>query len=146
MQAKRIVVNEANAPAGSGVSAVLSVPLEPREAVNFHNIWASCSIEPQDSNANCQGTWVLFYLRDPTSGLKNWTDSLINLETFNAFIIACGVFSASNESPYTQSNVHPLTSRTLEAGGRLVMSATITGITAGLASTRVMLCAHSTRK
>jgi len=144
-QAKRIQVNETNAGAGVGIAVALSVPTDPREEVNFHNIWGSVTVEPQDAGANCQGTWVLFIKR-VGGAIPNWTDGLINSEVNNYFIIACGVFSASNESPYNSGPIHPQSSRTLNPGDDLVLSSTITGITAGLASDRVMLCAHTTRK
>ena len=146
MQAKRIVVAESNDTAGLQTAAILSVPLEPREEVNFHNIWLGLTVEPQDAAANCQGTWVLYVEPDTTAPLFSFTDSIVNLENRNNQIVACGVFSASNESPFTMVPVQIKTSRNLEAGSRLIMSSTITGITAGAASNRVMLCAHVTRK
>ena len=145
MQAKRIQVNESNLGAGSSVTVVLAVPSDPREEVNFHNIWAGVSVEPQDAAANCQGTWVLYILRGNTTAVTA-TDANINNEIFNTVIIGCGVFSAANESPWTSEPIHPSTSRTLQAGDSLALVCTVTGITAGLASARVMLCAHTTRK
>ncbi len=145
MQAKRIQIGEANRTAGQQVTATFVVPTDPREEVNFHNIWASVSVEPQDAGANCQGTWVLMVARENTT-IPTLTDAVINGETNNAIIIACGVFSASNESTFNSGPIHPQSSRTLQAGDQLVILAVITGITAGAASTRVMLCAHTTRK
>ncbi len=145
MQAKRIQVNEANLGAGVTTSVDLSVPTDPREEVNFHNIWAGVSVEPQDTDANAQGTWVLFILRENATSI-GWTDVILNNETNNPIIIACGIFSCSNQSPFNLDPVNPKTSRTLQPGDRLRLSATVTGITAGLASTRVLLCAHTTRK
>ncbi len=146
MQAKRIQVLESNDGAGASTTVVLQAPLEPREEINFHNIWGSVSVEPVTAGANCQGTWVLYYVPDPAKVLINWTDAVVNLENENIFIIACGVYSASNETPYNSGPIHPTTSRTLPAGGRLVLGSTVTGITADTASNRVMLCAHTTRK
>ncbi len=45
-QAKRIQVNEANDGVAAQTSARLDVPTEPREEVNFHNIWGSVTVEP----------------------------------------------------------------------------------------------------
>ena len=144
MQAKRININESNNGAGANTSAKLIVPTDPREEVNFHNIWGSVTVEPQDADANAQGTWVLYILRENMVD-TSFVDININNETNNAYIIACGVWSASNQSPFTIS-VHPETSRTLRPGDSLQLQSTVTGITAGLASNRVMLCAHTTRK
>ncbi len=145
MQAKRIQVFEGNDGAGGNTFTFLEAPTEPREEINFHNIWASVSVEPQDAAANCQGTWVLMINRE-NSIVANLTDVIVNNETNNADIIACGVYSASNETPYNSGAINPKTSRTLQAGDQLVIYCGVTGITAGLASVRVMICAHTTRK
>ncbi len=145
MQAKRIAVKEQNEGAGSEVSATLETPSDPREETNFHNIWGSVSVEPQNAGANCQGTWILLIVREGVT-LSTMTDTVVNSEVHNANIIACGVFSCSNESPYNSGPIHPETSRNLGPGDALLLSSVITGITAGLASNRVMLCAHVTRK
>ncbi len=144
MQAKRIQVAEVNTGVGANVNVTLAVPTEPREEVNFHNIWGSVSCEPQNAGANAQGTWALFILRENAT-FPTLTDVVVNGETHNISIMACGCWSASNESPFNIS-VNPKTSRTLQAGDRLVLTSVSTGITAGLVSSRVMLCAHTTRK
>ncbi len=145
MQAKRITVGESNDGVSGQTTASLETPTSPREETNFHNIWASVSVEPQDTDANAQGTWVLFILRENATA-PVFTDSNINAENNNAVIIACGVWSASNQTPFNSGPIHPATSRTLQAGDKLQLQSTVTGITAGLASNRVMLCAHVTRK
>ena len=145
MQAKRIQVAEGNDGLSGSTEVELLVPTDPREEVNFHNIWGSVTVEPQDAAANCQGTWVLFLLRENAT-IPTFTDTVTNGESNNAVIIACGVWSASNETPYNSGPIHPATSRTLMPGDRLMLQSVVTGITAGLASNRVMLCAHTTRK
>ena len=145
MQAKRIQVLETNDGVAGATTVVLQAPTDPREEINFHNIWGSVSVEPQDAAANCQGTWVLMLVPD-NMVTPVLTDAVVNLEQFNGIIIACGVWSAANESPYNSGPIHPTTSRTLQAGDSLILQSIVTGITAGLASNRVMLCAHTTRK
>ncbi len=145
MQAKRIAVNEQNLGAGGQVEAGLLTPVDPREEVNFHNIWIGASAEPQNAGANAQGTWVL-YLRRENAGSVTFTDAVINTETHNPIIIACGVWSTSNESAWSLVPTQMKTSRTLSPGDQLTMSCIATGVTAGLVSLRVMICAHTTRK
>jgi len=145
MQAKRIGILESNLGVGGQVAISITVPTEPREEVNFHNIHASVSVEPQDTDANCQGTWVLELLPENMPG-NTYTDGTVNAETANAVIIAIGVFSASNQTPFNSGDINPKTSRNAKAGDLLRMVATVTGITAGLASTRVLLFANTTRK
>ncbi len=144
-QAKRIQVNEVNTGVGGNTSVQLIVPTDPREEVNFHNIWGSVSVEPQNADANCQGTWVLYILRENQVNI-GYTDAVVNGELFSAVIIACGVYSASNQSPYNSGPIHPSTSRNLMPGDALILQSITTGVTAGLCSNRVMLCAHTTRK
>ncbi len=144
MQAKRIQVNENNVTAGGQVNVSLETPVDPREETNFHNIWGSVSVEPQNGDANAQGTWALLLMREGAT-TPTLTDVVVNGEVNNAIIVACGVWSASNQSPYNTS-FHPATSRTLQAGDKMTLICIVTGITVGSASTRVMLCSHVTRK
>ena len=145
MQASRRVVNEANNGAGAQVEAILEVPTSPREEINFHNIWMGVSCEPQNTGANAQGSWVLYIIRENAPSVT-WTDATFNGETANQQIIACGVWSASNESVFTLPPTQIKTSRNLQAGDKMVLAVITTGISAGLASNRAMLCAHVVRK
>ncbi len=144
MQAKRIQVNEQNLGAGGQVNTNLTVPDDPREMVNFHNIWSSMSVEPQNAGANCQGTWIIWKFPKNHAGVI-FTDAAINLEESNQYIVACGVFSASNEMPWNSGPIQVKTSRNLNPGDILRTSCIVTGISAGLASIRVMGCAHTIR-
>ena len=145
LQAKRIQVLEGNLLVTQTVTVILEVPTSPREEINFHNIWGSMTAEPDSTDANAQGNWGLYIIPDGGS-VKDLGDASINNEVDNPRIIACGTFSCSNQSPYTIDSIHPLTSRTLQAGDKLALGVSITGLTAGIVSTRVMLCAHTTRK
>ena len=145
MQAKRIQVNESNNGAGAATTVFIVTPTDPREEINFHNIWIGVTGEPQDTDANAQYTWVLYTVpRDMPTPL--FTDSFVNAENRNADIIACGVGSGSNQTPFSLVPTQIKTSRTLQAGSSLQLQLVTTGITAGLSSNRVMLCAHTTRK
>ncbi len=144
MQAKRIQVFVDNISAGSATNVTLTTPTSPREEINFHNIWGSVSIEPLNADANARGTWVLYIV--PAGGATiAFTDVTVNNETDNVRIIACGVFCASNQSPYNMS-IHPETSRTLNPKDLLVLGITVENTSAGQVLCRQMLCAHTTRK
>ena len=144
MQAKRIVVNEVNGGVNAQVTARFTVPAEPREMVNFHNIWFSVSSEPENADANNQGTWVLWVKTDQLVTDPNWNDGVVNTEASNYLIVACGVYSASNQAPFNYGS-QVKTSRNLNAGQQLCISIINTGITSGNASLRAMLCAHTIR-
>ncbi len=145
MQAKRIQVgiSPSTGIGGSGFVG-LTVPTDPREQVNFHNMWYSFSCEPKDADANSQGNWVLYIV--PAGGVFiNWPDSTINNEVDNVRIIACGVWGASNQTPFNNGG-QINTSRNLNPGDSLALSVTVTGTTAGQVSIKTMLCAHTVRK
>ena len=147
MQAKRIQVNTANPSAvGGTVHVNLTAPTEPREEINFHNIWAAVTAEPEISGTNAAGTWVL-YIKPAGGSNIAFTHTLINTEDSNAFIVACGLWNASNEAPWTSVPIQIKTSRTLNAGDSLALTSTLTGVTGGAAvRMNVLLCAHTVRK
>ena len=144
MQAKRIQEAHADLVGLTQLSVALTPPVIPREEINYHNIWASLSVEPEDASANSHGVWILF-VNPVGASIPTWDLVTMNAESFNAIIIACGTFGASNETPYNKE-IHPTTSRTLQAGEQLVLSVNIHGVTAGENSTDLLLCAHTTRK
>ncbi len=144
MQAKRIQVADVDGAAGTQIDVAIGPPTTPREEVNYHNIWGSLMIEPTTQDANSVGTWVL-WVAPENFPIPFFTDAVINLEETNAKIIACGVWAASNQAPFNMV-VNPKTSRNLNAGDTLVLSAHVIGITAGTNLRRAMLCAHVTRK
>ncbi len=145
MQAKRIQVSEGTLGVAGSLHTTLIAPLDPREDINFHNIWGGITVEPENADANAQGSWVLWVKRENAASI-GFSDAIINGELSNAVIIACGVWSASNQHPFTSESIHPMTSRTLNAGDTLQLSVHQTGISAGLSSVRSILCAHVTRK
>ena len=119
---------------GPGVGSIL------RRLVNYHNIWFGLSCEPIDADANAQGTWVLWLKPDDTQTDTQWTDANINSDNFNQMIIACGIWGASNQTPYNFSS-QLKSSRNLVANQSMVLSVNRTGITAGLVTVKAILCA-----
>ncbi len=145
MQASRRQLAENTLAVGATGGIALITPTDPREEMNYHNIWGSFTVEVETADANAQGTWVLYILRENAT-VVGWTDTIFNNETNNAVIIACGVWSASNQSSYTSPFINPKTSRTLQAGDRIILATHVSGVSAGSCSVRQMLCAHVTRK
>ncbi len=133
----------ADGAVGTQLSVQLTVPDDPREMVNFHNIWIGVGVEPENASANQNGAWVLMILPrgkpQPTMSLAE-----INLENNNQFIIACGVTTSSNEGPFTLSE-QIKTSRNLNPGDALLLIHNQHGVTAGDVSTSLLICAHTTR-
>ena len=144
MQAKRIFVIHSDVLIDVKVDAFLEAPTEPRTETNYHNIWGSLSVEPELVDANSHGQWVLYVLKENLTSIIP-SIAVLNNETNNPYIIACGLWAASNQTPFNIT-IHPETSRTLQAGDKLVLTTIVEGITAGLSSIEVMLCAHVTRQ
>ena len=144
MQAKRIQVSEATVAAGNDVAVIITTPEDVRQETNFHNIWGGAAVVPVDAASNCAGTWLLM-IRPVNVTITGNTDAVINAEDKNRQIIACGVWSASNETPFNLQ-VNPKTSRNLNPGDQLTLTLHITSVTAGLVQIRAILCAHVIRK
>ncbi len=145
MQAKRIQVKSETKGAGGQTNVQLVVPTSPREEINFHNIWGSVSVEPEVSGANGNGWWVLHKIH-ASQAVPTFTVSVVNNETHNANIIACGTFVSSNEGPFTSDAINPKTSRTLEAGDNLILSVFVNGVSSGNVRINAILCSHTMRK
>ncbi len=145
MQAKRIVLNVSDqAVPGQGAAQII-VPDEPREMVNLHNIWVGGSLTPLVADANSEGNWVLAVIPAGTTH-PQFTDAIIQTEDFNARIVACGQWAASNQTPWVMPPTQFKTSRNLNPGDALSFVINQTTITTGSARFRLIICAHTIRK
>ena len=141
-ETKNIVVARAGTQTGTGsVSVQMNVPDDIQQ--NFHNIWMSICVTPNDQDANCDGTWVLYLEPDSTVAVFDPTIANLNLENINFKIIACGCFHASNQAPWNMSQSLGKTSRNVRQNGRLILVTQMEALTVGAAVVTVMLCAGS---
>ncbi len=88
--------------------------------------------EPQDADANANGTWVLWCIPDAVSAVPSSAIATLELEGSNPYIWAMGVWTASNQTPYTFPDATFGTTRNCPNGGRLVLSIRMEGVSAGL--------------
>ena len=128
------VNTQTSARFGPGTGTIL------RRLVNYHNIWFGFTAEPELADANAQGNWVLWQKSDTNTTDPVFTDLEINSGDINMVIIACGVFAASNQTPYTFSS-QLKSSRNLVANQELVLTIHLTGVSSGSVSTKKILCA-----
>jgi len=119
---------------GPGTGSIL------RRLTNYHNIWWSFGVEPQDAGANANGNWVLWLKSNTNESDTVWSTANLDTDDFNMQIIACGVWVASNEGPYTFSS-NMQSSRNLVANQELILSVHQAGITAGQSRIVTSLCA-----
>ncbi len=128
-------------PVGGLVSVQMNVPDDIQK--NFHNIWMSLSAHPINADANAEGTWVLYLEPDSTEPIFSPSLVNINLENINFKIIACGIFHASNQTPFNMNETLGKTSRNVRQNGRLILVSRIGASSSGLIKVEVMLCAGS---
>ena len=111
-----------------------------RRLTNYHNIWGSIAVEPANADANQQGIWVLWLKANTNSADTTWSQATIDADDNTMEVIACGVFSCSNQTPFNKE-IHLNSSRNLVANQELVLSVNLHASTAGNATVRVLLCA-----
>ncbi len=145
MQSKSIAA--ATSTAGVGVQRSISIGPDPaiRRAVNYHNLWWSAAIEPENADANANGTWVLWTKRDITAADITWSIANLDSETSINMVIACGVWQASNQTPFNFSS-QLKSSRNLLPNELIVLSVRVEGISAGNARILELICSHLTVK
>ena len=139
---KRIDVNDTTfavgatrrAGFGPGVGTIL------RRLTNYHNIWASFCVEPQDADANANGFWILWLKPDVAQTDPVFDSAEFNAGTKNMVIIACGCWTASNQTPFNKE-IHLNSSRNLVANQELVLTVRQNGLTSGSSRVLIMLCA-----
>ncbi len=129
----RVVNQQSNAALGPGTGTII------RRLTNYHNIWGSISIEPEDADANCNGIWVLWLKANTNDPNTAWSQAVIDAQTNTMEIIACGTFTASNQTPFNKE-IHLNSSRNLVANQEMVLSVNLHGVSAGLIRCIELLC------
>ncbi len=81
-----------------------------RRLTNYHNIWGSIAVEPAVQDANVQGMWVLWLRANTNQPVTDWSQATIDSDDNTMEIIACGVFAASNQTPFNKE-IHLNSSR-----------------------------------
>ena len=108
--------------------------------VNCHGFRALISMEPQDTDANCNGMIAIWVL---PGGLIQNADLPQNYGAFgdedNAlYLWGLIPFNASNQTP-GEWEFAPQTSRNIQRGGRIVLQVFIQGVSGGLVRLNTVL-------
>jgi len=143
-QPKRIsIISDAPTAAGSQVHARFGPGTGNiiRRLTNYHNIWAGLMVEPVDAAANAHGLWVLWLKANTNNPDTEWSLAEILAEDSSMEVIACGLWGASNETPFNMQPMHLNSSRNLVANQELVFTCRIFGVTAGAVRIVCSLCA-----
>ncbi len=128
------VTGQTDVSFGPGTGTIL------RRLTNYHNIWWSIAVEPENADANANGVWVLWFKADDSQTNTVWSQSNIDTNDFTMQVIACGTWAASNQTPYTYVS-QLKSSRNIVANQKLVLSVNRHGVSAGNVRVVSMLCA-----
>ena len=113
------------------------------DKVNCSNIWYSFSIEPENADANANGTWVLYSTWAMAAGIT-WDDAKMNDEEEAGQVIAAGVWGATNQTPLNINASVGKVSRNIRKGCHLSLAVYTKGISAGNVSLRMMIICNVT--
>ena len=100
--------------------------------VNFHGMHYCMSIEPENTDANANGFWVVLCLPGNILAAGDLPDTFSKLQNDNIqpYIWGMGCWTASNQAPF-HAEFAPRTSRTCKKDARIFAYVCITGQSAG---------------
>jgi len=128
MQRRR--VHFITAAAGVGVVHLLTGTIDETNGANVHGLRTGFIVEPENADANANGTWALWCLPRETTAVPTTTVAALEAEGDNTVMWACGVFGATNQTPAV-IDIAPMTSRNCPNGTRLTLAVNPEGISAG---------------
>ena len=112
----------------------VQIDLDEQSAVNVHGLRFCGSIEPENTDANANGFWILYCfpasIIQPDNNFLPSTFSTLDDEDFLPYVWGVGCWTASNQAPY-HFEFAPRTSRTCQKGARILGAIVKTGISAG---------------
>ena len=133
MQRRRIATTtNANASLNSNTADDLTISQDESSVVNFHGLRYCFSIEPENTDANANGWWVVFCLPGDTIKLADLPTTIGTLanDDFNPYIWGVGCWTASNQAPF-HMEFAPSTSRNCQRNARITAYVVKEGISAG---------------
>ncbi len=116
---------------GAGGTADVIATIDESNGVNAHGLRWRFAIEPENTDANANGTYALMCLPRQSTAIPSITINALELEADNPAIWAVGVWIASNQTPFTLE-IAPKTTRNCPAGTRIVGRISFSGVSAGV--------------
>jgi len=117
--------------------------IDESNGINAHNVHINFICEPETAGANAHGAWVLWCLPDELSTQPSSAIVNLELEGANQFLWACGLWAASNETPFVLGDTTFGTIRNCANGARLILAIQMDGVSAGAVRVDTMLTANT---
>ena len=137
-------IEVATGQTGVGISFI-DMEFDKGQVVNLHGFRAEFITEPEDADANSNGTWAVWVL--PGGVIQNSdlpaTFGAFGDEDFAPYLWGMGVFASANQTP-SLTTFAPKSTRNIQAGGRVVLQIFVNGISAGLVRQRTVLTGFTT--
>ena len=110
----------------------ITIELSEGPSVNVHGLRYCASIEPENTDANANGFWIVYCLPADIIQAADLPDGWAALddEDFLPYVWGVGCWTASNQAP-ANIEFNPRTSRTCQNGARLFAYVSKSGISAG---------------
>jgi len=123
----------------------IDIDFDKGQAVNIHGFRMEFIAEPEDADANANGMWAVWVL--PGGVIQN-TDLPSSFgeygnEEFAPYLWGMGPWAASNQTP-AHIEFAPKSTRNMQAGGRVVLELSISGLSAGLCRIRESITCFTT--
>ena len=138
MNAQRKRIHASSSAGVVSSTHTLTATIDETNVVNVHGLRFSFAVEPEDANANANGTWVLSCLPRQTTPSVTPSTTSLETEVDNTVIWGCGVWTASNESPYTCEDKEFRTTRNCQSGTRVQLQVFREGVSSG--QVRILSC------
>jgi len=137
-------VEVASGQTGVGISFI-DIDFDKGQVVNLHGFRAEFITEPEDADANANGTWAVYVL---PGGIIQNADLPATFGEFgdedNApYLWGIGVWASANQTP-SHTLFAPKSTRNIQAGGRVVLEIFVNGVSGGLVRQRTILTGFTT--
>ena len=127
-QRRRVHAADQTGGAGTQLDVVGTVDEGP--AVNIHGFRASFTTEPENADANANGTWTVWCLPRQSTAVPGSSIGSLETEADNPVLWAVGMWASSNQTP-SEKDIELRTSRNCQAGTRIVLRIRREGVSAG---------------
>ena len=144
-----MVKNKRRIEVATGTSGVanlfVDIDFDKGQAVNIHGLRVEFITEPEDADANANGSWALWVLPGGVITNSDLPTSFgeFGNEDFAPYLWGMGVWASANQTP-SHTLFAPSSTRNMQSGGRLVLEIGVNGVSGGLVRQRTIITCFTT--